>query len=179
MPSMHEYDDETDALVRAILKGVQSRIANPVPLDQSVPPEVLDGRAGQTVTEKGLGWDEALRIWSDVLAPATISIDHPAFLAYIPGAPTKASILFDLAISASSTYAGTWLEGGGAVWAENQALRWIADLAGFPEGAGGCFVSGGTSGNLSALVAARHTAAERRGGRPDRWMIACADSAHS
>ena len=179
MPSMHEYDDETDALVRAILKGVQSRIANPVPLDQSVPPEVLDGRAGQTVTEKGLGWDEALRIWSDVLAPATISIDHPAFLAYIPGAPTKASILFDLAISASSTYAGTWLEGGGAVWAENQALRWIADLAGFPEGAGGCFVSGGTSGNLSALVAARHTAAERRGGRPDRWMMACADSAHS
>jgi glutamate/tyrosine decarboxylase-like PLP-dependent enzyme len=179
MPSMHEYDAGTEALARAILEHVQARIANPVPLDKSVPAGVLDERAGPTITEGGLGWDEALRIWSEVLAPATISIDHPAFLAYIPGAPTKASILFDLAISASSTYAGTWLEGGGAVWAENQALRWIADLAGFPESAGGCFVSGGTNGNLSALVAARHTAAERRGSRPERWTIACADNAHS
>jgi L-2,4-diaminobutyrate decarboxylase len=179
VPSMHEYDAETEALARAILEHVQARIANPVPLDKSVPPEVLDERAGRTITEGGLGADQALRIWSEVLAPATISIDHPAFLAFIPGAPTKASILFDLAISASSTYAGTWLEGGGAVWAENQALRWIADLAGLPEGAGGCFVSGGTNGNLSALVAARHTAADRRGGRPDRSAIACADTAHS
>jgi L-2,4-diaminobutyrate decarboxylase len=179
MPSMHEFDDQTEALARAILEHVQARIANPVPLDQSVPPEELDKRAGRTITAGGVGWDEALRIWSELLAPATISIDHPAFLAFIPGAPTKASILFDLAISASSTYAGTWLEGGGAVWAENQALRWIADLAGFPKGAGGCFVSGGTNGNLSALVAARQTTASRRGGRPDRWAIACADTAHS
>ena len=65
-------------------------------------------------------------------------------------------MLFDLVVSASSTYGGSWLEGGGAVWAENQALRWIADLAGLPESAGGVFVSGGTAGNLSALVAARH-----------------------
>jgi len=179
MPSMHEFDAETEALAHAILDHVEARIAEPVPLDQSVPPATLDERAGRTITSGGLGWNEALRIWSDVLAPATISIDHPAFLAFIPGAPTKASILFDLAISASSTYAGTWLEGGGAVWAENQALRWIADLAGLPEGAGGCFVSGGTNGNLSALVAARHTAASRREGRPDRWALACADTAHS
>ncbi|MFL5738384.1 MAG: pyridoxal phosphate-dependent decarboxylase family protein [Actinomycetota bacterium] len=176
---MHDFDAETEALARAILDHVEARIAEPVPLDQSVPPAVLDERAGGTITSSGLGWNEALRIWSEVLAPATISIDHPAFLAFIPGAPTKASILFDLAISASSTYAGTWLEGGGAVWAENQALRWIADLASLPEGAGGCFVSGGTNGNLSALVAARHTAASRRGGRPDRWALACADTAHS
>ena len=46
--------------------------------------------------------------------------------------------------------------GAGAVYAENQALRWIADLAGLPARAGGVFVSGGTIGNLSALVAARH-----------------------
>jgi glutamate/tyrosine decarboxylase-like PLP-dependent enzyme len=114
-----------------------------------------------------------------VLAPATISTDHPAFLAFVPNAPTKASVLFDLVISASSTYGGSWLEGGGAVWAENQALRWIADLAGFSSEAGGVFVSGGTAGNLSALVAARHAASVARGERPARWAIACGDSAHS
>ena len=63
-----------------------------------------------------------------------------------------------------------WLEGAGAVYAENQALRWLADLAGLPAEAGGVFVQGGTNGNLSALVAARaRTRATRRGGRPARW----------
>ena len=52
---------------------------------------------------------------------------------------------------------GRW----GAIYAENQALRWIADIAGLPEDAGGVFVSGGTAGNLSALVAARHDWRER------------------
>ena len=97
----------------------------------------------------------ALQVFADVLAPACISVDHPRFLSFVPAAPTEAAILFDLVVGASSIYGGSWLEGGGAVYAENEALRWIADLAGLPAGAGGVFVSGGTAGNLSALVAAR------------------------
>jgi hypothetical protein len=68
--------------------------------------------------------------------------------------------------------AGTsWLEAAGVVVAENQALEVLADLAGLPAGAGGCFVAGGSAGNLSALVVARDTAGHRRGGeaRPARW----------
>jgi glutamate/tyrosine decarboxylase-like PLP-dependent enzyme len=179
MRSMHEYTEETEALTRAVVGYARSRIANPQPLDHPVSAEELDRRAGRTIRPGGIGGDEALRIWAEVLAPATLSTDHPAFLAFVPGAPTKASVLFDLAISASSTYAGSWLEGAGAAWAENQVLRWVADLAGLPEGAGGVFVSGGTAGNLSALVAARHAAQATRGGRPDRWAVACADTAHS
>jgi glutamate/tyrosine decarboxylase-like PLP-dependent enzyme len=73
------------------------------------------------------------------------------------------------------------LEGAGAVHAENEALRWIADLAGLPESAGGVFVSGGTAGNLSALIAARWRWRHRAEGRHDRTrglMIASA-GAHS
>ncbi len=176
---MHDYDDETEALTRSVVAYARGRIANPQPLDHPLPPEELDRLAGRTISAEGVGGREALRIWSEVLAPATISSDHPAFLAFVPGAPSKASVLFDLAISASSTYAGSWLEGAGAVWAENQVLRWIADLIGLPDGAGGVFVSGGTAGNLSALVAARHAAAQARGTPPARWTIACADTAHS
>ncbi len=175
----HDYDDEIEALSHAIEAYVRRRIAEPQPLDAPQPPEALDRLAGRTITPEGIGGLEALRIWAEVLAPATISVDHPAYLAFVPGAPTKASVLFDLVISASSTYAGSWIEGAGAVWAENQALAWLASEAGFPPDAGGAFVSGGTAGNLSALVAARHAAAWRRGGRPARWRIACADTAHS
>ena len=176
---MHRWTEETWALAHAIVRYAEDRIRLEPPLDGPLPPEELARRAGKTITADGIGGEEALRVWAEVLAPATISTDHPAFLAFVPGAPTKASVLFDLAISASSTYAGSWLEGAGAVWAENEALRWLADLVGLPEEAGGCFVSGGTAGNLSALVAARHGAELRRGARPARWALACADTAHS
>ena len=94
--------------------------------------------------------------------------------------------MFDLVVGASSVYAGSWLEGSGAVFAENQALRWIADLAGLPPQAGGAFVPGGTIGNLSALVAARHSARARAAsatseGSPTLrpWRVAATAGAHS
>lgn len=176
---MHRYTAETETLSRAIVAYARNRIANPQPLDGTASSAELTERAGQTITPYGVGGDEALRIWSEVLAPATISTDHPTSMAFVPAAPTKASVLFDLIVGASSTIAAGWIDGAGAIWAENQALRWIADLVGFPPDAGGVFVSGGSAGNLSALVTARHVAAARLERPPGGWNIALAGSAHS
>jgi glutamate/tyrosine decarboxylase-like PLP-dependent enzyme len=178
MQAMHEYSDETEAMARALVAYARNRIAAAQPLDNVVPAEELDRRAGATVTDEGIGWEEALRLWAEVLAPATISTDHPAALAFVPGAPTKASVLFDLIVGASSTIAAGWIDGAGAIWAENQALAWLADVAGMPATAGGVFVSGGSAGNLSSLVTARHVAAGRRE-RPTRWRFAACETVHS
>lgn len=180
MKDMHRYNEETEALSRAIVAYARNRIASPQPLDGSATGDELARRAGETVTPEGIGGEEALRVWSEVLAPATISTDHPTSMAFVPGAPTKAAVLFDLVVGASSTIAAGWIDGAGAIWAENQALRWLADLAGFPATAGGVFVSGGSAGNLSALVAARAQAAKRLSARPaGGWKIAVAESVHS
>jgi glutamate/tyrosine decarboxylase-like PLP-dependent enzyme len=178
MQAMHEYSDETEAMARALVAYARNRIAAAQPLDNVVPAEELDRRAGLTITDDGIGWEEALRLWAEVLAPATISTDHPAALAFVPGAPTKASVLFDLIVGASSTIAAGWIDGAGAIWAENQALAWLAGVAGMPGDAGGVFVSGGSAGNLSALVTARHVAAARRE-RPLRWRFAACETVHS
>jgi glutamate/tyrosine decarboxylase-like PLP-dependent enzyme len=175
---VHRFDDDAEDLAKAVVAYARGRIANPQPLDRVLPPEELTRRAGETVTPEGLGWEEALRIWTEVLAPATISTDHPAALAFVPGAPTKASVLFDLVVGASSTIAAGWIDGAGAIWGENEALRWLAELAGFPPTAGGVFVSGGSAGNLNALVTARHTA-RAAGGAPARWRFAACDTVHS
>jgi L-2,4-diaminobutyrate decarboxylase len=180
MPSMHRYSDETEQLANDIMRVALDRLRMDVPLDGPQTPESLARRAGDTITAAGLGGDAALRLWTDVLAPATMSVDHPRYVAFIPGAPTEVSTLFDLLVAASALYGGSWLESSGAVYAENQALRWVADLAGFPAEAGGCFAQGGTVGNLSALVAARHAARkDREGEPPGRWKVAVTGETHS
>jgi L-2,4-diaminobutyrate decarboxylase len=150
---------------------------DPAPLDSPRTLEELTATAGQTITEQGLGGEQALELFAEVLAPATISIDHPNYLSFIPAAPTEASSLFDLVVSASSIYGGSWKEGAGAVYAENQVLEFLARECGLPEGAGGVFVQGGTLGNLSALVAARESAKQTLG--PKRWAVIASVESHS
>jgi L-2,4-diaminobutyrate decarboxylase len=179
---MHSYHPGLDAFAEEVLAFARRRMAaDAVDLPIGVPrsPAELDAAGGQTITADGIGASAALRLFTEVLEPACLSSDHHRYLAFVPAAPSEVSILADLVVSACSIYAGSWLEGGGAVWAENQTLRWLADLAGLPEEAGGVFVSGGTNGNLSALVTARADAAARRGGRPTRWALVVGESAHS
>lgn len=183
-PVMHGWTESVEATAQAVIDYARERLRlDPVPLDGPVPYQELLERAGATVTPEGLGGSEALRIFTEILAPACLSIDHPRHLAFIPCAPTETAMLFDLVVGASSIYGGSWLEGAGAVFAENQALAWLASLAGLPEGAGGVFVQGGTVANLSALVAARHRARERasEAGRPPatRFAMAASSEAHS
>ncbi len=179
---MHRPDSATEELTDAIVRYAVDRVRmTPPPLDQPRTPEELRVMAGETITPHGIGGLEALRVFGDVLAPACISVDHPRFLSFVPAAPTEASILFDLVVGASSIYAGSWLEGAGAVFAENEALRWIADLCGLPATAGGVFVSGGTAGNLSALLAARWKWRADAGGACDRTrgLMLVSGGAHS
>ena len=177
---MHELTPELRALGEGILAAALERLAAEPGLGGTAPPAEVAALAGASITAGGLGPEEALRRFRDVLLPLTIAIDHPRYLAFIPSAPTPASAFVELLLSAGSVYAGTWLEGAGAVHAENEALRWLADLAGLPAGAGGCFVQGGTIGNLSALHAAREHARHRRTGpAPERWLVACSEEVHS
>lgn len=159
---MHGWTDDVERLATAVLAYARDRVRlEPVPLDGPRPLHELEAAVGETVTAVGIGGEAALRLFADVLAPACISTDHPRNLSFVPCAPTEVAMLFDLVVGASSIHGGSWLEGAGAVYAENQALRWIADLAGLPGGAGGVFVQGGTIANLSALVTARDVARRR------------------
>ena len=144
------------------------------------PASELAAAAGETITRGGLGGAEVLRIFEDILAPATRAQDDPMNLAYIPAAPTRAALAFDAVVSTFNIYGGAWEAGAGAIFAENEALAWLVELLGWPATAGGCFVSGGTTGNLSALVAARQTLRRRRGRHPaGQWQLACTAQAHS
>jgi len=188
MPSsaakMHSSSAATKTLREQVLKYARERMElDPAPLDGPQTLKYLQEHASGTISETGLGGTKALKVFEEVLAPACISTDHPGYLSFIPTAPTEAATLFDLVVSATSVYGGSWLEGSGAVFAENEVLAWLAKEVGLPKSAGGVFVQGGSLGNLSALVTARHTAIQERKKNkkkmPKRWSIIASKESHS
>jgi aromatic-L-amino-acid/L-tryptophan decarboxylase len=178
---MHEFDERVERIAKAVYGYTDWRLRlDPVPLDLGASRDELEERMAGLLGAEGKDPETVLKLYDETVSRAVISCDSPAYLAFIPAAPTKAALLFDMVVSCASMQGISWLEAAGAVHAENQVLRLMADLAGLPESAGGCFVSGGSAGNLSALVVARETAKQRAAGEPPRrWRIACSREAHS
>lgn len=76
-------------------------------------------------------------------------------LAYIPGGGLYHAALGDFLAAVSNKYAGLFFTGPGAARMENQLVRWVADLVGYPAEAGGTLASGGSLATLGAVTTAR------------------------
>jgi glutamate/tyrosine decarboxylase-like PLP-dependent enzyme len=175
---MFTYDP---GMGETIFEYCRTRLSlDPVPLDyggiRHDPASAING----IINEHGNDPVKVLELFATELATAVISIDSPRFLAFIPNAPTKASLLFDMVVSCSSLNGTSFLESAGIVVAENQLLSFFAERAGMAPSSGGTFVSGGSLGNLSALAVARddgrrnHTSVD-----PRHLRVAISDEAHS
>ena len=150
---MFTYDQEMTDLIFDFCRWRLT--INPVPLDFGGVAEDLGVGLEGLLNDDGSSPAVVLDYYDKKLATAIVSVDSPRFLSFIPAAPTKASLLFDMVVSASSLQGTSWLEAAGAIIAENQVLSLLAKQAGLDSHAGGCFVSGGSLGNLSALTTAR------------------------
>jgi hypothetical protein len=122
---MHSVDATTEQMIRSVLAYAENRLRlDPVPLDEgSRDPAELDAALGGLLGDQPHPPDQVLGVYASTVAPAVISADSPRFLGFIPAAPTKASLLFDMVISCASIQGISWLEAAGAIHAENQVLR--------------------------------------------------------
>lgn len=178
---MHTIDMNLVEMTLDVMKYTIDRISNVTPeLGSPKKEEDLLRIVGETITPEGIGGENAFQLFRDVLVKATVPIDHPRHLAFVPAAPTRAAIMFDLVTSASSIHGAYWMEGAGGIFCENQAMKWLVSLTKLPKGAFGVFTSGGTAANLSALVTARE---EWREQKPkyakERALLMTSTGAHS
>jgi glutamate/tyrosine decarboxylase-like PLP-dependent enzyme len=74
---------------------------------------------------------------------------------YIPGGGIYPSAIADYLSAITNRYAGVFFSSPGAVRMENQCIRWMCDLVGYPETAAGNLTSGGSIANLIGMVTAR------------------------
>ncbi len=175
---MFEYDA---TLADEVFDYCRDRLSmDPVPLDYGSLNVTAPGDMKGFIRPEGHDPDEILEFFKNELAPSVVSIDSPGFLAFIPNAPTKNSLLFDMVVACSGLNGTSWLESSGVVLAENLALAYLAELAGMPEGSGGAFVSGGSLGNLSSLTVGRDVGrAKRPNLAPHEVRYAISSDAHS
>ena len=114
---MHTLDIETVEMTLDVMKYAIGRITNQNPeLGHPKTEAELLNLVGETITPKGIGGEKALQLFRDILVKATVPIDHPRHLAFVPAAPTRAAVLFDLVTSASSIHGAYWMEGAGGIF---------------------------------------------------------------
>ncbi len=131
------------------------------------------------ISEHGIPIEDAIEILErDVLKPG----GNPAaagYLAYIPGGGLYHSALGDFLAAASDKYAGVFFAGPGAVRMENMLVRWVADLIGYSQSAGGHIASGGSLANLAAITTARDARGLKSADFPSAVVYLTSQAHHS
>lgn len=129
------------------------------------------------ISEEGIGLTRALDLIDRHVDSVGINTTSGRFLGYIPGGGLFHAALGDFLAAVANRYAGVFFASPGAVRIENQLIRWMAGVAGYPETAAGYLAAGGSMANLTAVVTARD-AAGLEGEAIARAVVYLTDHAH-
>lgn len=129
------------------------------PAWQYVPEPTQAAIRNEPLPFRGQGEGKAYQDFVDHVMPYTNGCLHPRFFGWVQGNGTPMGMMADmLAAGLNAHMAGCHHS---PRFVEEQTLRWLAELMGFPPGSSGVFESGGSMANVLALVVARHAKAGR------------------
>lgn len=153
MPA-EEFRSLGHALIEQIADFYESLPRRPV--TRATGPDELRALLGTgELAEQGTDADRLLADVAPVLFDHSLHNGHPKFLGYITSSAAPLGALADLLAAAINANVAKWDLAPLASEIESQAIRWLADLAGYRRDCGGLMVSGGTAANFLAFVAAR------------------------
>ncbi len=163
---MNAQTERAGALMKDFIDRVLSFYQNMKQQDvcRQASAETVSYLQGIGIPQKGRPVDEVLREMTDSVYSNATLVQHPRCFACIPSPVSLFSWMGDVMTNAYDPHAGCRMNASAASCIERELIRWMCGLAGYPDGSGGLFVSGGSMANLTALTAARDaklTAAER------------------
>lgn len=98
---------------------------------------------------------ELLKLLDKEVDSQGINAASGAHLGYIPGGGVFPTAMGDYIAAVTNKYVGMFFASPGGVRIENQLIRWMCGLVGYPENSLGNLTSGGSIANLIAIVTAR------------------------
>jgi len=111
--------------------------------------------ANHPISDQPIPIEEALNILDKNVDNIGLNPASGGHLGYIPGGGIFPTALGDYLAAVTNRYAGIYFGGPGAVRIENMLIRWMCSVMGYPQTAAGNLASGGSIGNLIAIVTAR------------------------
>ena len=107
----------------------------------------------EPLPEDGRPFEEVLAFVREHVLPFPMGNSHPRFYGFINATADPVGTMADYLAAAMNP--NCWGGDHAAVHVEAAALRWIAEMIGYPPQAEGILVSGGSMANFTALAAAR------------------------
>jgi aromatic-L-amino-acid decarboxylase len=132
------------------LQNVKNR-----PLFPNVEPAYLNDLFNEAIPGHSLPLQELQQLLEEKLIPFCTHVNHPGYMGLITPSPNPAGILADFLASALNQNLGAYSIGPAATAMELRVIRWLNDLIGFNEKAGGNLTSGGMMANFIGLKLAR------------------------
>lgn len=131
---------------------------------QPISPRKEDGAEyiqSLSMPEQGRSSEEvAQELFANVFDNALL-VQHPRFFSFVPAAVSPYSLMGTIMTDIYNLHGGGWAEAPGACAVEEKLIQWMGSLAGYDEKeCGGVFLSGGSIGNMSAIIAARENKLE-------------------
>jgi L-2,4-diaminobutyrate decarboxylase len=110
------------------------------------------------IPESGRGMDAAKELLTKALHQSN-HLHHPRYVGHQVSAPLPLASFCDMLSSFLNNGSVVYEMGAVETAIETNLTRWLAKLIGYDNRAGGIFTSGGSLGNLTALLAARQAKA--------------------
>ena len=115
------------------------------------------------------------------LVPYCTHVNHPGYMGLITPSPNSAGILADFLASALNQNVGAWSIGPSAVVMERKVIRWLNDLIGYDDKAGGNLTSGGMMANFIGIKLARDWTTKDTAqyeGLQQKWAVYVSEERH-
>jgi aromatic-L-amino-acid/L-tryptophan decarboxylase len=125
------------------------------PLFKEVEPSFLNDLFDESIPDKPQSLKAIQQTLEEKLLPYCTHVNHPGYMGLITPSPNPAGILGDLLASALNQNLGAYSIGPSATAMELRVVRWLNDLIGYDEKAGGNLTSGGMMANFTGLKLAR------------------------
>ena len=147
-----------------------------------VPVFVWENYKGTGIHDSPIGEDpisieDALRLIRQNVDRPGLNPASGGHLGYIPGGGVYPASLGDYLADVTNNFAGVYFVAPGAVRMEHMLIKWMADLIGYPQTAGGDLTSGGSIANFAGVVTARD-AHDLKARDFDRAVVYLTDQIH-
>ncbi len=128
---------------------------NDKPLFTDAAPSFLNQLFEEPIPNDPKSLQSIQKILEEKLIPYCTHVNHPGYMGLITPSPNPAGILGDLLAAALNQNLGAYSIGPSATAMELRVIRWLNDLIGYDDKAGGNLTSGGMTANFIGLKLAR------------------------